>query len=173
MGQRSPKQRIDKEVGWHGRNISPQAHRKIRNKKKCKAIADTTSDMVGLVSKKAHGHKEGSMGLAGRWRLLPKRYPIQEGMKGRKYKPKRPHILRTRKDKHQLVHIVESNNARAVEMVWRPERNKFRWSGACTKGQGTTYLYPANTWEVGHWSRYSEGMVWRWGENGVYSEILA
>ena len=39
-------------------------------------------------------------------------------------------------------------------------------SGAYTKGPGTTYLYLANTWEVGHGSRVSEGVVWRWGERG-------
>ena len=44
-------------------------------------------------------------------------------------------------------------------MVSRPKRKQFRWSGACTKGQGITYLYLANTWEVGHKSRYSEGVV--------------
>ena len=33
-------------------------------------------------------------------------------------------------------------------------------SGAYTKGPSTTYLYPANTWEVGHESRVSEGVVW-------------
>ena len=26
---------------------------------------------------------------------------------------------------------------------------------------------------MGHRSRYSEGMVWQWGENGVYSGIPA
>ena len=31
-------------------------------------------------------------------------------------------------------------------------------SGACTQGPGTTYLYPANTGEVGHKSR-----VWECG----------
>ena len=51
-------------------------------------------------------------------------------------------------------------------MVRRPERNKFRQSDAGIKGQGTTYLYPANTWEVGHRSRLSEGVVWRWEKKG-------
>ena len=37
-------------------------------------------------------------------------------------------------------------------------------SGAYTKGLSTTYLYPANTWEVGHESRVSEGVVWQWWE---------
>ena len=44
-------------------------------------------------------------------------------------------------------------------MVRRLERNKFGWRGACIKGQGTTYLYLTNTWEVGHESRVSEDVV--------------
>jgi len=40
---------------------------------------------------------------------LPKRYPIQEGMKGRKYEPKNPHILHATKDKYQLVRTTKSN----------------------------------------------------------------
>ena len=32
-------------------------------------------------------------------------------------------------------------------------------SGAYTKGPGTTYLYPANRWEVGHGSRVSKVVV--------------
>ena len=55
-------------------------------------------------------------------------------------------------------------NMKIAKMMWRPKRNKFKQSGACTKGKGTTYLYPANTWEVGHRSRLSEGVVWRWEE---------
>ena len=32
-------------------------------------------------------------------------------------------------------------------------------SGAYTQGLSTTYLYPANTWEVGHELRVSEGVT--------------
>ena len=34
-------------------------------------------------------------------------------------------------------------------------------SGAHTQGSGTTYLYPANTGEVGHGSEVRKGVVWR------------
>ena len=30
-----------------------------------------------------------------------------------------------------------------------------------------------NTWEVGHRLRFSEGVDWQWGENGVYSIVPA
>ena len=46
-------------------------------------------------------------------------------------------------------------------------------SEAYIKGPGTTYLYPANTWEVGHGSRVSKSMVWRWRERGGLFEVLA
>ena len=36
------------------------------------------------------------------------------------------------------------------------------------QGSGTTYLYPANTEEVGHRSEVREGVVWQWGETGAY-----
>ena len=37
-------------------------------------------------------------------------------------------------------------------------------SRARTQGLGTTYLYPANTREVGHGSKVRESVFWRWGE---------
>ena len=39
-------------------------------------------------------------------------------------------------------------------------------SGARTQGLGTTYLYSANTGEVGHRLEVRKGVVWRWGERG-------
>ena len=39
-------------------------------------------------------------------------------------------------------------------------------SEAHTQGSGTTYLYLANTGEVGHRSKVREGVVWWWGEGG-------
>ena len=41
-------------------------------------------------------------------------------------------------------------------------------SGAHTQGSGTTYLYSANTREVGHRSKVREGVFWRWKEGGAY-----
>ena len=41
----------------------------------------------------------------------------------------------------------------------KAERNKHKQSGACTKDQGTTYLYTTNTGEVGHRLMYSKGVV--------------
>jgi len=41
VGLGSPKQRIDKEMGWHGKNINPLVHGVTRSKRKGKAIAGT------------------------------------------------------------------------------------------------------------------------------------
>ena len=41
-------------------------------------------------------------------------------------------------------------------------------SRAHTQGLGTTYLYLANTEEVGHGLEVREGVVWRWGEGRGY-----
>ena len=46
-------------------------------------------------------------------------------------------------------------------------------SGARTQGSGTTYLYPANTREVGHGSEVRGGVVWRWGERRAYFGVPA
>ena len=44
------------------------------------------------------------------------------------------------------------------------KEDKPRWQWHSHKAQGTNYVYPANTWEVGLRSRDSRGMVWRWEE---------
>ena len=36
MGQGNPEQKNDEEMGWYGKNISPQVHKVIRNKKRGK-----------------------------------------------------------------------------------------------------------------------------------------
>jgi len=41
VGHKSPKQKNDEEMGRHGRNISPQAHKIIRSKKRGKVIVGT------------------------------------------------------------------------------------------------------------------------------------
>ena len=41
-------------------------------------------------------------------------------------------------------------------------------SGACTQGSSTTYLYLANTGEVGHESEVRGGVVWWWRERRAY-----
>ena len=46
-------------------------------------------------------------------------------------------------------------------------------SGACTQGSNTTYLYPANTGEVGHRLEVKKGVVWQWGEGGAYFRVFA
>ena len=54
------------------------------------------------------------------------------------------------------------------ELIWE-------WSifwGSCLNS-GITYLYPANTEEVGYRSKVKEGVVWRWVEEGAYFGVPA
>ena len=41
VGQGSPKQKIDEEMGWHSKSINPQAHGVTINKKRGKFMAGT------------------------------------------------------------------------------------------------------------------------------------
>ena len=78
---------------------------------------------------------------------------------------------------YELIHTTRVKQApkRAVESN-KPVSNGKRMnakkamdsygSEAHTQGSGTTYLYPANTREVGHVSEVRMGVVWRWGEGG-------
>ena len=65
MGQGSPKQGINEEIGWYSRNISSQAHKVIRSKKKDKAVSDMMKQYDRINGLKAYDHKEESMGSAG------------------------------------------------------------------------------------------------------------
>ena len=40
---------------------------------------------------------------------MPKERPVQEGVKGKEYEPKSPHILHATKDKNQPTRTAESN----------------------------------------------------------------
>ena len=57
--------------------------------------------------------------------------------------------------------------------AWTPEKQWTNMGVKYAQGSGTTYLYPANTEEVGHRSEVREGVVWQWGETGAYFEVLA
>ena len=46
-------------------------------------------------------------------------------------------------------------------------------SGAYTQGSGTTYLYLANTRDVGHESEVWKGVIWWWGEGIAHFGIPA
>ena len=97
---------------WAGmtRTSACKSTRVTRSKRKGKTIASTMKWFGLINSQKAHGHRKGKHGLAGRWGLLPKKRPVQKRIKGREYELKSSHILHATKDKYQLAHLVESNN---------------------------------------------------------------
>ena len=167
VGLGSPKRKIDKEVSWHSRNVSPQVHGVTWSKRESKAIAGTMKWYGRINSQEVHEHKKEKHGLGETMRAFAQATPSpKKGWKARNMSSK-THTSFTPQEINTNQNVQHNQtNMEEAEMVWRPERNKFRRSGACTKGEGTTYLYPTNTWEVGHGSRYSEGVVWWWGERG-------
>ena len=65
--------------------------------------------MARSITKRPTNIEEENMGSVGRWGLLPKQCPIQEGVEGREYELQSPHILHATKDKHQPARITELN----------------------------------------------------------------
>ena len=55
---------INEATGWYDKNISPQAYKVIRSKRKDKAVADTMKQYDKINSQKVHSHKEENMGSA-------------------------------------------------------------------------------------------------------------
>ena len=88
-------------------------------------------------------------------------------MEGREHEPKDPYVFHAIRVRHLPKCIAESEkhggNSKCVKA-----RKVMNSDGSriYTQGPSTTYLYPVNTWEVGHRSRVSKGVVWRWGERG-------
>ena len=81
-------------------------------------------------------------------------------MKGKEHEPKSPYVLHAARVKHPPECTVESNKHRGNRNGVKPKKGTDSdESGAYTKSLGTTYLYPTNTWEVGHGSRVSKGVV--------------
>ena len=82
-------------------------------------------------------------------------------MKDREYEPKSPYVLHAARVKHPPKRTAKSDkhegNNKGVKARKGTDSNG---SGAYTQGPGTNYLYPTNTWEVGHGLRVSEGVVW-------------
>ena len=75
-------------------------------------------------------------------------------MEGREREPKGPYVFHTARVKHLPKRTTKSDkhdgNSKGVKARKVIDSNG---NGACTQDLGTTYLYPANTWEVGHGSR--------------------
>ena len=69
----------------------------------------------------------------------------------RERKPKDPCIFHAARVNQLPKRTAESNKCRGNGKCVRAKKvMDSNGSGACTQGPGTTYLYPANTGEVGH-----------------------
>ena len=96
--------------------------------------------------------------------LHPSNAQSKEEMKGREHEPKSPYVFHAAKVKHPLEHTAKSNkHSNSKKGVKARKVTDSDRSGAYTQSPSTAYLYPANTWELGHGSRVSKGGWW-WGE---------
>ena len=100
---------------------------------------------------------------------MPKKRPVQKRIKGREYELKSSHILHATKDKHQLAHIVESNNHGGSTNGVKARKKQS--SGGVEHTQRVK-APPTCTQPIHGGSRLLEGVVWRWGERGVYLGFL-
>ena len=80
-------------------------------------------------------------------------------MKGREHEPKNPHILHAIRDKHQPKCTAESNKHKGNRNGVKARKKQIQTEWSMHKGPRYHLLYPANTWEVGHRSRLSKGVV--------------
>ena len=72
------------------------------------------------------------------------------------------------RDKHnEQMSLQTMANAWAANKLWTYTEVEH------TQGSSPTNLYPSNTGVMGHRSEVREGMIWRWGEGGAYSGVLA
>ena len=83
--------------------------------------------------------------------MHPSNAQSKEEMEGRKRESKGPYVFHAARVKHLPERIAEldkdGGNSKGVKARKVMDSDG---SGAYTQGQGTTYLYRANTWEVGH-----------------------
>ena len=73
---------------------------------------------------------------------MPKRYPVQEGIKGRKYEPKSPHILTPQKIKHQLARTSELNKCKGSRNDVKARKKQIQTEWSMHKGPEHHLLVP-------------------------------
>ena len=98
--------------------------------------------MVGSIAKRPTDRRKKNMGLAEKWRPLPKQRPVQERIKGRKHELKSPHILHATKDKHQLKRTSESNKHGDSKNGVKVKKKQIQMEWSMHKGLGHHLLVP-------------------------------
>ena len=140
VGLGSPKQRIDKEMGWHSKNINPLVHGVTRSKREGKAIAGTIKWYGRTNSQKAHWHRWTRLEDEG---LCPSKAQSKEGIKGREYEPKSPRILHATRDKHQLERTAESNKHGDSKNGVKTKKKQIQTKWSMHKGLRHHLLVPS------------------------------
>ena len=103
------------------------------------------------------------------WTELKKRNPISKQFPAQRRnmmeRTKTQRFIRVARVKQALERAVESDKPGGNGKHVRPRKAMDSYGSiACMQGLSFTYLYFANTGEVGHGSEVREGVVWRWGE---------
>jgi len=75
VGLGSPEHKIDEEMCWHGRNISPQVHRVTRSKRKSKSYSKHDKVIWQDQNQKAYKHRKGRNRLGRKTRAFPQATP--------------------------------------------------------------------------------------------------
>jgi len=98
------------------------------------------------------------MGQVKERKPIPKQCPTRrrDGMQ----RMKAQRLIHAARVKWALEHTAKSNKPRGNGKCVRAKKaTDLYGSGACAQGSGTTYLYHANTGEVGHGLEVWEGVV--------------
>ena len=74
---------------------------------------------------------------------MSKQHPVQEGVKGKEYKPKSPHILHATKDKHQLARTTESNKHGGSKNGVKVRKKQIQMEWSMHKGLGHHLFVPS------------------------------
>ena len=78
----------------------------------------------------------------------------KEKVEGREREPKGRYVFHAIRVKHLPKHTTKSNKHGGNSKGMKARKViDLDGNGAYTQGPSTTYLYPTNTWEVGHGSR--------------------
>ena len=113
--------------------------------------------MAGSITKRPTDIEEENTGLVGRWRLLPKQCLVQEGVKGKEYEPKSPHIFHATKDKHQPIRTTELNKHRGSRNGVKARKKQNLDGVEHTERARHHLLVPSQYIEGGSWVKAFKG----------------
>lgn len=149
MGHKSPRMEVVNPMSQHGKNDSQQTHKHGR---------------------KRNNRKQKSNKLDGQ-EFLHKQCPVHGGTKGGNNAQPTHLPCRGGQTQTQYPQLNKTMQEWQERCVNKRRQTRGQWNAY--KGQGITYLYLANTGEVGPWSGNSNGVVWQQGERRFILRFLS